>query len=254
MKQVSIRFSNLSEIRWNEFSLSSHQLTDGTAIWRVPTINLPENKEIQYEKYLSVNERVRAARYVSVSSRNEFIITRAVLRLLLSKYLNKPTDNIEITTIGNNSKPFINFPDNSKKRLQFNVSHSGAWSLIVIGSETVGIDIEKINKNFFYTDVMISSFSREEQFFVETSRNKEASFYTIWSRKESLLKGIGTGLVKDIHLITCLSGIQQFEESILKDSTIRKVGSFFVDESHIGSVAVANKIKLDSLLFYHYRD
>ncbi len=251
MKSIPISFSNLQEVCWSNFSLSNIQQSSVT-IWKVATKNLSAKEAAIYQSILCAEERSRMIKYISSQSRNEFLITRAVLRLLLAEYLKKSTTDITISTKKGNSKPFIH-PTENTKNIHFNVSHSGNWSLIIIGNTPLGIDVEKINPGFGYKEIMDYSFTKEEKDFIKASENKQVSFYTLWSRKESLLKGIGTGLATNLNLFSCLTGVQNIDESIMGISTIRNVRSFFVDESHIGAVAAPSSIDAEKLKFYEYK-
>ena len=78
------------------------------------------------------------------------------------------------------------------KNLYFNLSHSNMCAACVISDKPVGIDIqymkdfdEKLSQRFFTLD---------EQNFYKNAHNKKAAFYEIWTKKEALLKCLGTGL------------------------------------------------------------
>ena len=74
----------------------------------------------------------------------------------------------------------------------FNISHSGNR---VVGCATlngkVGIDIELMKPiNLNYNDY----FTPTEQQNIRTAKNPDTEFFNYWTRKEALLKAVGTGV------------------------------------------------------------
>jgi 4'-phosphopantetheinyl transferase len=77
--------------------------------------------------------------------------------------------------------------------IDFNISHSGAYTICAIAENgKVGVDIEEI-KSIPVSD-FIDQFSEKELNTISTSDNILHSFYTLWTQKEAFLKAIGTGL------------------------------------------------------------
>ncbi|MEO5892707.1 MAG: 4'-phosphopantetheinyl transferase superfamily protein [Ferruginibacter sp.] len=78
-------------------------------------------------------------------------------------------------------------------QVQFNISHSGLYTICAIScTNAVGIDVEEIKEiplgdftEFFYY---------EEWQEVLNAVDPTRAFYTLWTKKESFLKVIGTGL------------------------------------------------------------
>ncbi len=84
-------------------------------------------------------------------------------------------------------RPYFN------ESIDFNISHSGEYVVCAISTiAKVGIDIEEI-KDIPLTD-FTDQFSVEEMGSILKSKNELRSFYSLWTKKESFLKAIGTGL------------------------------------------------------------
>ncbi len=155
--------------------------------------DLFDNK--QCIQYLSEDERIRAEKLKIDEKKNQFVIARSVLRLLLSSALGKSYQNIEFF-YGEHGKPGI-IESLNNKPIEFNISHSGNYALIAITlSNKVGVDIEEVN---FDTDYQ----SLSKRFFSENEKNELISlgdelqldtFYRIWARKESFIKATGKGV------------------------------------------------------------
>ena len=89
-------------------------------------------------------------------------------------------------------KPYLSYyPD-----FQYNISHSGNWVVAAVSDKSLGIDVEQIRDLDDFMDIAKRFYSEKEYVFLlegeETTRL--ASFYDIWTKKESLIKAIGEGL------------------------------------------------------------
>ncbi len=144
---------------------------------------------------LSEDERIRADKLKIEQKKNQFVITRGLLRQLLSKCMEKGPGEIEFF-FGQHCKPYINDKCNNKS-IEFNVSHSGDYALIAITLEnTVGVDIEKINPGIDYQSLSNRFFSNKEKYELISFDNNEKldAFYRAWVRKESFIKATGKGI------------------------------------------------------------
>lgn len=98
-----------------------------------------------------------------------------------------------------NGKPY--FCDCSD--IFFSLSHSGEWAIAVFSDQEIGCDIQKIKK----VDLNIAKrfFAQDEYAYICESENRMDSFFSIWTKKESYIKAVGTGLS------TLLSSFSVFE-------------------------------------------
>ena len=109
-------------------------------------------------------------------------------KLLLSKLLQDNNRKLTLSDIHYNEyhRPYF---DNG---LDFNIAHSGSI-VICANADTgqIGIDIEEIKALDFadFTDF----FTRNEWHFINDHPNKFDGFYNFWTRKEAVLKAIGSG-------------------------------------------------------------
>ncbi|MDY4849572.1 MAG: 4'-phosphopantetheinyl transferase superfamily protein [Bacilli bacterium] len=72
-----------------------------------------------------------------------------------------------------------------------NFSHSGNYVCVAISSQSIGIDIEKVNK--LKQSLLKHCFSPLEQDFI---KQDDLSFFRMWTLKESYLKALGYGISK----------------------------------------------------------
>lgn len=145
--------------------------------------------------YLPEDEAKRAARLKIEEKKNQFVISRGILRLLLSNCLQKKPEKINFL-YGQHCKPAIEDKYNNKS-VEFNVSHSGGYALIAITLDNkVGVDIEKINHEIDYQSLSDRFFSGKENDELRSLDENEKldAFYRAWVRKESFIKATGKGI------------------------------------------------------------
>lgn len=145
-----------------------------------------EKKTIQFLNKLPQNLRDNILKYQKKDNRLASLIGKLLLIEGLKKLNFKNSNSIDIDKI--KSKPYI------KNAPYFNISHSGDFVICAVSKNfEIGIDIEKIKP------IKIENFknllSKEEVEFIKTHKIKEKAFFDIWTKKEAVLKAIGTGII-----------------------------------------------------------
>jgi 4'-phosphopantetheinyl transferase len=155
----------------------------------------------QQAQLLSQDERERAGRFHFAKDRAHFIHARAVLRLLLGRYLDVPPESVTFR-YGRAGKPELS-PAFRETNLQFNVSHSHGHLLVAIARNyAVGVDIEKVRSEMNIEEISERFFCSAEtqQLRTLSGFTKSEGFFNGWTRKEAYLKargeGIGEGLCR----------------------------------------------------------
>lgn len=74
----------------------------------------------------------------------------------------------------------------------FNLSHSGDWVVLAVSKTVVGCDIERL-KPVCYQKMGKIVFTDTEMAVMHCAMDKMTAFYTLWTKKEALLKCIGEG-------------------------------------------------------------
>jgi len=144
---------------------------------------------------LSPDELQRALRLRFREDKDRFIAGRAVLRSIVSKYLNLPPSKVELQ-YGPHGKPRLT-PPAGESRLEFNLSHTGDAALVAISlAREVGIDIEKIRADISFMRLAERFFHPEEAATLRSlpPENRNAAFFELWTRKEACVKAMGIGL------------------------------------------------------------
>jgi len=186
-------------------------------------------------KLLSSQEIDRANKYHFQKDKNRFIICRAFLKIFLAGYLKVSIDEL-IFDQDSNKKPFLS----SHPSVHFNVSHSSDYALIIISKHTVGVDIEYINLNFEFNEVLSNVFNDSEMDQIQKSDNSRENFYKFWTRKESIVKAIGKGIDDDITKISVTDGTHSVPSSIVENYQHIHCYSFKLNEDYFGSVTLTH--------------
>jgi len=144
---------------------------------------------------LSENEIRRSYEYKSEQNYYHFIISRAILRLLLAHYLEQDSKNITLiqTQYG---KPKIN----SCNTINFNLTHSGEYCLLAFSrSSEIGIDLEYVNQSFKIEQAInhICTVEEIDSWNHFSSLEKNELFYKKWVCVEAFLKAHGVGWLAD---------------------------------------------------------
>jgi len=144
---------------------------------------------------LSDDERARAERFRFSRARTEFIVARAGLRSILSRYLDAGPARMRFRYAAQ-GKPCLDFVE-EQVPLHFNVSHSHGLAVYAVttGCE-VGIDVEKVRASVATERIARRYFSAREvaDFLRVRPEQRCRAFFNCWTRKEAYLKARGSGL------------------------------------------------------------
>ena len=149
-------------------------------------------------RFLSDDERERASRFrpVAARARDEFIVARALLRLLLGDCLGLDPRRV-CFSVTSRGKPRLAGPEPAP--VCFNVSHSHGMALFAVtGGCEIGVDLERVRVRPD-SDLL----GMAERYFApreaEALRSLDAAeqveaFFRLWTRKEAYLKAHGLGI------------------------------------------------------------
>jgi 4'-phosphopantetheinyl transferase len=168
----------------------------------VALLNVPPEPSPGDLALLTDEECARAARFAFVRDRTAFVTTRAALRRALGGALQCAPDAVTIVR-ASSGRPMLDQSHGS--RLDFNVSHSGAVAAIALShTGRVGVDIETHDTRRGLRELVPTVMGLRERDML-TALTDEAlfceAFYGCWTRKEAIVKGIGTGIAADLTAI-----------------------------------------------------
>ena len=181
--------------------------------WKaVPSLAAPASEEVHVwyaireaampglpnlQEYLDDEEKSRAARLKFENHRNHFVLSHAMLRLLIAGYCGIAPQQI-CFSYGPHGKPAID----ANLHLTFNLSHADDIVLCAFAwRRDIGADVECVRNDFDVEEI-------GERFFSSTERqnlrrvppeHKHDAFFRLWTRKEAYIKARGEGLSHPLH-------------------------------------------------------
>ena len=145
---------------------------------------------------LNNEEIAQSTRFRFEEHRQQYLLTRFLVRNLLSAYQETPSPEKWVFFNNAYGRPFID-PTVCALPLFFSISHTKGMIAIAVSSiEYMGIDVERHDSNIDLIDFPSRCFSEHEvqHLLLLPEDEKKAGFYRLWTLKESYLKAIGKGL------------------------------------------------------------
>lgn len=158
-------------------------------LWRF-SLTVLDREYANLRSLLSADEVTRADRLLRPADGHRFAVGRGRLRQILSRYLTLAPADIALTTLSH-GKPVLATP-----LLSFNLAHSGDLALLAIArSGDLGIDLEKLQRDFVWAPLAERYFSAGERqsLLAIDPEQQPSAFFTLWTRKEAYLKALGSG-------------------------------------------------------------
>lgn len=148
---------------------------------------------------LDIAERAQWHRFVHPGPRRRFALCRAALREILGRRLDCANERLEFG-LSPYRKPFA-LVRGRPAPINFNVSHSGGHGLIAIAPRgRVGVDVEERSTRHDLDGPVATVLGPDERSALSEAcgDSKVHLFFCIWTIKEALIKGLGTGHYTDV--------------------------------------------------------
>ncbi len=161
-------------------------------VWRAQISKL---SALDWREILSADEAERANRFRVPADQNRFAATRAVLRVMLARYLGLSPRDLRFC-YDRFGKPALD-GETETRELAFNVSHSGDFSLLAFGiGVQIGVDIEcqLIARNFAALAKQLLSRIEHQEWMLKPDAVRKRELLETWTRKEAVGKALGVGV------------------------------------------------------------
>jgi 4'-phosphopantetheinyl transferase len=169
---------------------------DEVHVWQVDLIAWEKNAGSLFEQ-LDSEERERAVRFKFPAPRNQFVISRALLRQCLAQYLQVDAREVRFRTAGNGKPELAGDLGPYSDDIRFNLSHTqGVTVFAVVRHRQVGVDVERIREDTNALELAERFFSHQEVQWLRSQPASEhiPSFFSCWTAKEAYIKAHGEGL------------------------------------------------------------
>ncbi|MGQ1837310.1 4'-phosphopantetheinyl transferase family protein [Kocuria turfanensis] len=146
---------------------------------------------------LDEEERARAAAFRHETDRRRFVVAHCVLRHELATRTGAAPGALRlgppVPARGPRPKPRL-----EDHGLRFSLSHSGDLVLVATAEREVGVDVEHVQDPVSAEQVLPLLHPAEiAALRALPAADRPAAVTTVWARKESLLKALGSGLFRD---------------------------------------------------------
>ena len=168
--------------------------------------------------YLSQDELQRANKFKTRKLAQDWVITRATLRLVLGEKFNLKPSEVKFE-YGEYGKPYA--VTDTGRFHSFNISHTRGYAVIAqTNAQSIGVDAEYIPVDNSILSSIKMFLSVREQSLINSHpiSQQKARAYQYWVCKEALVKAIGAGLQADIRRVEVHfndSGLPYFDLSQL---------------------------------------
>ncbi len=149
------------------------------------------------------NEIVLAKKYYHAKDQYSYSLRHHLLNTWISQFTNVPIDQLSFNRNNSGKKYLEGFP------IHFNISKSNEYLAFAFGPIELGIDIESKKDITSYMPIVNQHFHQQEKELLKEDSSIK-NFFTIWTRKEALIKASGKGINDDLKLIDTLSEGQEF--------------------------------------------
>jgi 4'-phosphopantetheinyl transferase len=162
------------------------------AYWDVDLEKIDSSYFAHFYHSLSVQNKTRASLFSREKDRNLFVTAHYALDRILKEVFDV-SPNILIDKYG---KPYI-----EDLPIQFNISHTEDRVLLGFSHQAIGIDIEKMIE-LPDLDLLIEHSMHPDEILIINACNpskKLQLFYSLWTKKEAIVKAMGTGLSTELN-------------------------------------------------------
>ncbi|RAQ96027.1 4'-phosphopantetheinyl transferase family protein [Thermogemmatispora tikiterensis] len=230
-------------------------------IW-CASLALPPASVERLTAVLTPAEQDHAARFRSAQARQHFVAARATLRLILSRYLGLPPQQLRLRTNPWGKPELEPRPASSQPTVTFNLSHSEALALYAVtGGLAIGIDLEyqRPLSEAELEQLAARYFAPAEYRALLSLPYEERlpAFFRCWTRKEAYVKARGQGLSLPLDA---------FEVSLTPDSPARLLASYedpdapqrwsllAIDPSPAYSAALAVEGRIEHVAYFRWNN
>lgn len=147
-------------------------------------------------RLLSEEERAQEPRFFFADDRRRYLLTRALVRTVLSRYADVAATDWRFS---NNAygRPQIADGHGEAQQLSFNLSHTrGLIALAVSQRRTLGVDVEHLSARRVSRGIAERFFAPDEVAALQAvaAERQQQRFFEYWTFKESYIKARGMGL------------------------------------------------------------
>jgi len=224
-------------------------------LWKTDIRNYSRKQLTALLGLLSAKELKKLQLIKTIEERKRYIIAKATLRQLLSRYHRVNPQKLAFSRNASH-KPFLHpNPDST----QFNLTQAKHKILLAFRfnarNTSVGIDMENLESAYDYNWIINKYFHNDEKKAVRESNGRHL-FFKFWTRKEALLKAVGTSMLEEMPVLNTAgeSNVCDVKNETFHRLTQRPyyLTSFKIGDQYLASLATEG-LHVNTLFFdYDY--
>ena len=171
------------------------------------------------QRILTSEEADRYSRFVFEKDRHQFLLTRALVRDVLSRYVGVEPSALMFTR-NKYGKPSLALPADCP--ITFSLSHTKGLSVCAVALDRpIGVDVENVHRSTHHEELADRFFAPSETAFLNGLRDdqKGSEFIRLWTLKEAFVKARGLGLSIPLNSFAVLSSPDQQARVSFPDGT-----------------------------------
>ena len=205
-----------------------------------------------FKNYVTEDEQLIASKLYSDTFRKTYLSCHALLRLKLAAKLN--LDPLDLSIVrGINNKPAL-----SCDQAYFNISHTkDAFAFTIATDFHVGIDLEKVKQSINLHPIINNFFSiKEREYILDSEEESLNRFFLLWTRKEALLKALGSGIINSLSQIIVSDPVNHIKKELfdnIVDASL--LNEYFMYSYQIKNYFVSIALPVESSIrFYNLNE
>ncbi len=172
-------------------------------LWHGDLTQLGSDIEARLVPMLSPLESEKLRRLKRSGRRKEYILSRALMRMALSRQYKKPLRHWQFSESPNAAPILLNPTDTP---LFISLSHSGDCVMLALSDQAVGLDVERIEARKQTDSIARKVFTAEQQAYLKRLPEHQSKhyFYQLWTHKEALVKAMA-GSIPSFQMISSMA-------------------------------------------------
>ena len=169
-------------------------------LWRGKLDQLGSDIEANLLPMLSSLESEKLQRLKQHNRRKEYILSRALMRMALSRQYEKPLQYWQFSEHPNAAPRLLNPIDSP---LFISLSHSADCVMLALSNQAVGLDVERMVRRKETDNIARKVFTAKQQDYLTHLPKNQAihHFYQLWTHKEALVKALA-GAIPSFQMIS----------------------------------------------------
>jgi len=165
-------------------------------LWLVEDQQITEQSLLdEYKALLNAEEQTRYERLNFPKHQRQFLVSRALLRTVLGKYLQRPPESLVFARNAYGKPRIASFE--KPLPISFNLSHTNGLSVLAVTpGDDLGVDVEYLTRKVDILKLAQRFFSKQEYDKLAALHVKDFDerFFRLWTLKEAYIKACGMGL------------------------------------------------------------